>query len=80
MQMARQKSREKIFKDEKMHLAPDADNFLQALSRRSEIDQKEMTIYNKLSSIVIEVTEEESLDDHISNLIDDVQDLIIYAA
>ena len=80
MQMARQNSDDQVFMDEKKHLGQDSDRFLQASSRRSKIDQKEMSIYDDLCVLLIGVPKEEAIDDQISSLIIGVQDLIIYAA
>ena len=80
MLMAKQNGDNRIFDDEKHHLGHDSDRFLQALSRRSKIKQSEMKIYEELCKLLIGVEKEEVIIDQITALIDDVKELIIYAA
>ena len=79
MQMARQNSDNKIFMNEKYQVGHDSDRFLQALSRRSKIKPKEMSIYENLGALLIGVPKEDALDSFISALIEEVQTIIIYA-
>ena len=80
MLMAKQKGDNQIFNDEKYHLGQDSDRFLQAISRRSKIKLGEMEIYEELSALLIGVEPEEFIVDRITKLIEDVKQLIIYAA
>lgn len=80
MLMAKQKGDNQIFNDEKYHLGQDSDRFLQAISRRSKIKQGEMKIYEELSALLIGVEPEEFIVDQIIKLVEDVKQLIIYAA
>jgi hypothetical protein len=80
MLMAKQKGDNQIFNDEKYHLGQDSDRFLQALSRRNKIKQGEMKIYEELSALLIGIEPEEYIVDQITKLIEDVKQLIIYAA
>jgi hypothetical protein len=80
MLMAKQKGDNQIYNDEKYHLGQDSDRFLQALSRRNKIKQGEMKIYEELSALLIGIEPEEYIVDQITKLIEDVKQLIIYAA
>ena len=80
MQMASQKGNDQIFNDEIHHLGHDSDRYLQALSRRSKIKQNEMKIYEGLSELLVGMEKEEMIVDQLSKLVDEVKELIIYAA
>jgi uncharacterized membrane protein YheB (UPF0754 family) len=80
MEMARLKSKDSVFIDEKGHLGSDSDEFLQAIARRSKISDHEMSIYKRISELLIGVIEEDSIDKCITELIDDVQHKITYSA
>ena len=80
MLMAKQIGDDQVFNDEKYNLGHDADRFLQAITHRSKIKQSEMKIYEDISALLIGVETEESVVDQISKLVEDVKQLIIYAA
>jgi len=80
MLMAKQKGNNRIFDDEMHHLGHDSDRYLQAVSRRSKIKMDEMQIYERLSGLLIGVEKEELIVDQITNLMEDVRGMIIYAA
>ena len=80
MLLAKQNGDNQIFLDEKKHLGHDSDNFLQALSRRSKIKKDEMKIYDGLSALLIGLTKTEPIEDQITRLINDVKEMILYAA
>ena len=80
MQIARENSKNQVFLDEKSHLGHDSDKFLQALSRRSKIENDELKIYENIAELLIGVPKEDYINEHISKLIKSLQELIIYAA
>jgi chaperonin cofactor prefoldin len=80
MQIAREYSKAQIFQDEKYHLGADSDDLLQALSRRSKIMNDELGIYEDIGELLVEVPEEDKIDEHISQLIQGLQKMIIFAA
>lgn len=77
MQTARKNSNQKIFQDEKYHLGADSDNFLRAISNRPILDESDLSLYLRISEILIDATPEEELDHHVESLITDLRTKVL---
>jgi len=77
MQTARKNPNQKIIQDENYHLGADSDIFLRAISNRPMLDESDLSLYLRISEILIEDIPEEEFDYHVENLTTDLRTKVL---